>query len=247
MSYSKYLVCLDGGHGENTGGKRTPTMPDGSVIKENQFNDDVIALMKKHLEYLGFTVLDVAPETNDTSLSTRISRANARYKSFSLTTAIYVSIHYDAYTGSFDSCKGGNSIFYYPGSIKGKKLATAIYKYLVQGTEQASRGVKTANYYVLRKTAMPAVLSENGFMDVLAEAKLMLNEDFQKEVSNEHVKGICKYFGLTYKAYSSSGTTSTSSSSTYKVQAGSFASKTNAKNLVRELKKDGYSAFYYKD
>nr|WP_305078616.1 hypothetical protein [Pseudalkalibacillus hwajinpoensis] len=46
---------------------------------------------------------------------------------------------------------------------------------------------------------MIAVLTENGYMDNKFEALLMLDKDFQKEVAIEHAKGICDYYGVTYK------------------------------------------------
>jgi N-acetylmuramoyl-L-alanine amidase len=46
---------------------------------------------------------------------------------------------------------------------------------------------------------MIAILSENGYMDSKFEALLMLDKDFQKEVAIEHAKGICDYYGVTYK------------------------------------------------
>ena len=46
---------------------------------------------------------------------------------------------------------------------------------------------------------MPTILSENGFMDNKREALLMIDESFQKEVAKEHVQGICRYFGVTFK------------------------------------------------
>ena len=45
---------------------------------------------------------------------------------------------------------------------------------------------------------MPAVLTENGFMDNEREALLMLNPSFQNEVATEHTKGICSYFGIPF-------------------------------------------------
>ena len=45
---------------------------------------------------------------------------------------------------------------------------------------------------------MPAILSENGFMDNKREAILMTNPHFQLEVAQEHAKGICKYFDVKY-------------------------------------------------
>ena len=52
--------------------------------------------------------------------------------------------------------------------------------------------------YVLRNTKMPAILTESGFMDNMAEAKYMLDPEFQKADAEATCKGVCKTFGVTY-------------------------------------------------
>lgn len=188
------IVALDDGHGIGTPGKRTPTMLNGRVIQENEFNRAVVRYLDEELKRCGFGTLLVSPGDSDTPLQDRVNIANrARANAF-------ISIHFDALNGVFDNKKGGHTVFYNTGSASGKKLAECIDKHLDKGTQQADRGVKEANFYVLRKTTMPAILSENGFMDMLYEAELMLKESFQREVAREHAMGICEYFGVPYVA-----------------------------------------------
>jgi hypothetical protein len=71
---------------------------------------------------------------------------------------------------------------------------------LKKGTKQINRGIVEQNLHVTRETVMPAILTENGFMDNAAEANLMLDKKFQSEVAVEHAKGICKYMGIPYVA-----------------------------------------------
>lgn len=183
-------MAIDDGHGANTPGKRTPIIPElGRSIRENEFNKAVAYYLDQELKACGFKTLLVAPTDEDTPLSTRTNRANAAKAD------IYVSIHYNAGGGS------GVETYHYPSSAKGRKLAQCIHEYVIQGTPQKNRGIKTANFHVLRETKMPAVLIEYGFMDdpSLKEARLMLNKDFQKECARETAQGICKYFGVPYK------------------------------------------------
>lgn len=189
---SDYLVALDDGHGIQTAGKRTPIIPElGRYIPENEFNRAVVKLMDKLLKDIGFRTLLVAPTDDDTTLKARTDLANAQKAD------IYISIHYDAMGSTWGTAEG-HSIFVYPGSTTSKKLAESIAEFLKQGTSQKWRGIKEQNFHVLRETKMPSILSENGFMDNPREARLMIDTDFQKEVATEHVKGICKYFGVTY-------------------------------------------------
>jgi len=195
----KYLVALDDGHGMDTPGKRTPVFPEGSGLKsetgnymhENEFNRAVVAKCKVHLERCGINVLLVAPTDADTPLQERTNLANSKGAD------IYVSVHANASTGTWGSAKGVET-YHYPGSTKGKKLAEAIHKRLIGGTKQVDRGVKEANYHVLRETKMPACLIEAAFMDNLEEAKLLLSDAFRIECAEEIARGICDYLGVSY-------------------------------------------------
>ncbi len=241
-----YLIALDDGHGMETAGKRTPQISElgGRVIKENEFNRAVVEYLDIELQRCGFKTLLVAPTDENTSLAVRVLLAN------NSNADAYVSIHYDAYDGKFDDYDpSGNSIFHYPTSAKGKELATCIYNYLQQGTQQVKRGVKSADFYVLRKTNMVAVLSENGFMDNKEEALLMIDVDFQKEVAREHAKGLCDYFKVPYIAESVDDDTEddakydTETSTLYRVQVGAYSIKTNAENMLAKLKEAGFDGF----
>ena len=189
-----YLVALDDGHGMETAGKRTPFIPElGRFVRENEFNRAVVKLLEKELHRCGFKTLLVAPTDKDTPLKARTDLANRKKAD------IYVSIHYNAFDGKFDGRDPeGLSVHVYPGSKSGRKLGEAVLKYLKTGTPQRNRGIKESNFHVLREANMPAMLSENGFMDNKKEAMRMLDPAFQKEVAVEHAKGICDYFGVKY-------------------------------------------------
>ena len=190
----KKLVAISDGHEMTTSGKRTPPITElnGYQIRENEFNKAVALILEQELLRCGFNVLNVSSTDND-SLEERVQRANNSKAD------IFVAIHYNAFDGSFDDYDPeGIEVHVYGLGGEAEKLAKCIIEELVQGTEQKNRGVKVNNFYVLRETKMPAVLSENGFMDNKREALLMLNSVFQNEVAKEHARGICKYFGVEY-------------------------------------------------
>lgn len=186
------LVALDDGHGINTSGKRTPSMPDGTIIHENQFNAPTMGFCAVALQRCGVQTIFTAPEDADIPLSTRVRRANDAKAD------IFVSFHYNAYRGKWDQTAGGVQTCYQPGSAKGQKLAGCVHKYLVLGTPQVNRGIVPLNLYVTRETSMPAVLIEAGFMDVHKEATLMLDKAFQKETGEQAAMGICEFLGVQY-------------------------------------------------
>ncbi|MFZ5352731.1 MAG: N-acetylmuramoyl-L-alanine amidase family protein [Bacillota bacterium] len=204
-----YVPCIifDDGHGENTSGKQTPTFSDGTSIKENCFNKPVTNMMMEIAIEMGFEVFHDSPEDNDVSLKVRTDRANMKFAQLKKKypniapekLAILISTHFNAQDDSWGGTTGGIETYFYPGSKSGERLASCIQKYLIQGTPQRNRGVKSANFHMLRESHMPAALIENGFMDHEIEAKLMVSRDYQAEVASETMKGICDYFGVPYE------------------------------------------------
>lgn len=232
------LIALDDGHGMTTAGKRTPNIPElGRFIHENEFNRAVVGYLDKELKRCGFATLMVAPGDGDTSLSARTNLANAKNAD------AFISIHYNAFDGKFDgNDPEGLSVHVYPGSVSGRKLGEAVLKYLKQGTSQKNRGIVESNFHIVRESNMPAILSENGFMDNKREALLMVNVDFQKEVAMEHAQGVCDYFNVKYVAEVEASPGS-SSGVLYRVQTGAFSVRANADALLADVRSEGFDTY----
>ncbi|WJE49345.1 N-acetylmuramoyl-L-alanine amidase [Peribacillus frigoritolerans] len=60
-------------------------------------------------------------------------------------------------------------------------------------------GQKKANFYVLRKMNMPAILTENGFIDNGQDSALMKDSSWIQKVAQRHVNGLIKTFNLKCK------------------------------------------------
>ena len=210
----KYLIALDDGHGMETPGKRTPKLLEdlyidgklvrkkGEVIKENEFNREVVKYLEQALKRCGFDVLLVAPTDEDPSLQVRVNRAN------SANADAYISKHYNAVGDQWQTrVKGLITLINSNHQAKTKELASNIHEELWKLHEHhncTNYGVRSDvsflgyNLYVLKNTKMPAILTESGFMDNLLEAKDMLNPVFQRADAEATCKGICKSFGITY-------------------------------------------------
>ena len=210
----KYLIALDDGHGMETAGKRTPPLKEdlyidgklvrkkGEVIKENEFNRAVVKYLEKALKRCGFDVLIVAPTDVDTSLQTRVSRANAANAD------AYVSKHYNSLGEKWQTkAKGVVTIIHYISQAKTKVLAKNVQDELWKlhkDHDCINYGVRTDmdisgfSLYVLKNTKMPAILTESGFMDNMTEAVCMLDPEFQKNDAEATCKGICKTFDVKY-------------------------------------------------
>jgi N-acetylmuramoyl-L-alanine amidase len=191
-----YLIGLDDGHGMETAGKRTPAIPelDGRVIRENEFNRAVTNELKNTLERCGFRTMFTAPETSDTSLATRVSRAN------NAGCDVLISNHYNANTANFATNTASGFEVLAGSSSASHKLSQCIVDELGKGTSQKNRGVKDGSWLYLNRCNMPLALVEYGFMDDKREAMLMIDPAFVKECAEDVTRGVCKYFGVAYKA-----------------------------------------------
>ncbi len=72
-------------------------------------------------------------------------------------------------------------------------LANQIQLNLVAGSKSIDRGVKQANFYVLRGAFMPAVLIELGFLSNLAEEALLGNDEYQDRLARTIFEGIKRF------------------------------------------------------
>jgi len=187
------LIALCDGHGMETPGKRTPTLPDGTFMHENDFNRAVVAKLDVHLKRCGFNTLLVAAGDTDVPLKTRTDAANNANADF------YISVHANAIgAGEWNGTRGIETFHYSQASEVCKKAAAIIHRYLISGTKLPDRGVKSADFHVLRETKMPAVLAECAFMTNHEDANLLLTDAYRSECAEELARGLCEYFGFSF-------------------------------------------------
>lgn len=187
-------IAIDDGHGMETAGKRTPAFSDGSVMRENEFNRAVVSYLHDELIRNGFSVVLTAPEDCDTSLSTRVDRANDAHADY------FVSVHANAFGNGWNDANGVESFVHALNDAKTTSLARCVQHELVRETGLRDRGVKeNPTLYVLRKTTMPAVLCECGFMTNVIEAKLLKSDAYRKKCAVAICRGICSYTGKVYQ------------------------------------------------
>jgi len=189
-------IAIDDGHGMETAGKRTPSFSDGTVMKENEFNSAVAEYLAMALQKNGFAVIKVAPEQTDTSLQTRVRRANDSKAD------AYISIHANAYGSDWNQANGVESLIYSKviGGSLTDRFAHSIHKNLVSACGLKDRGIKKSDdLYVLRTTKMHAILVECGFMTNRKEAELLCSDTYRQKVADGLCKGICEFYGKTFE------------------------------------------------
>lgn len=229
-------VMLDAGHGYNTSGKRSP---DG--MREYEFNRAVANYARSLLQgYQNVTVYFAHSDDRDVPLQERTNRAN------SLNVDVYISIHANAYgSGGWTSPSGIETYVFTSRPPIATQLAQKMQRNLVASTGLPDRGVKTADFHVLRATKMEAVLAECGFMTNQNDIKLLRSEEYRRTVAEAIVKAVADQFNL--KRKNTSSPNPPNPSGLYKVQAGAFNEKKNADDLAARLRKDGYSPYVFQE
>lgn len=190
VPHSNFLWLFDNGHGGiingeyQTKGKRSPIWPDGEQLFEGEFNRAIVKRLVKMCEEEGIRYVNLVPEDKDIPLKERVERANKEYAKDK--TCVYVSIHANAGGGS------GYEVFSSPGLTKSDNIAKVFhdeFKREFDGVRM--RGVKEAKFYVLRCTKMPAVLTENFFMDTYTPDFLYLYSQVGRDrIAKAHFEAI---------------------------------------------------------
>ena len=174
------FVILDNGHGNNTVGKRSPKLDDGRQLFEYKWCREVVDGISRKLVEKGIKHSVLVPEIHDIPLSTRVQRANKLYYEYKAKgyAVVLISVHVNA-SGLGTKWMNANywSAWTTKGQTKGDILADSIYV----GAEKVFEPLELriakdlsdkdadleSNFYILKNTAMPAVLTENFFMDSL--------------------------------------------------------------------------------
>ncbi len=196
---ARYLWCLDNGHGKLTSGKRSPVFSlNGEDVQffEYEFNRDIVKRITEVLDEKGVKYFITVPEINvDNFLKERVDRANEKASELP---KIFVSIHSNAAPTAPgrdwapDSVRGIET-WYYHNSNRGRKIASVFHQHLIDNTGWKNRHLKSRpekQFYVLRKTKMPAILTENGFYNNKEEVKLLMTDKIRQSIADAHIAAI---------------------------------------------------------
>jgi N-acetylmuramoyl-L-alanine amidase len=180
VSASSKKIAIDPGHGGTDPGAVGPT-----GLKEKDVNLQIALKLKAKLEAQGHTVVMTRDKDETVSLEDRVKKANEANAD------IFVSTHCNA---AENPNAKGTETYRYPGSLKGKKLATEVQKELVNALETDDRGVKEGTYYVLKHTKMPAILAEVAFISNPGEEEMLKTDETREKAAQAMKKGIDTYF-----------------------------------------------------
>lgn len=179
-------VILINGHGGikdgvyQTAGKRSPKWPDGRQLFEGDFNRKVVNKLVEMCKAHGIDCVNLVPELEDISRTTRIRRANAIF--MKRKDSIVIEIHANGGGGT------GFEVFTTVGRTKSDPLA----EIMIDSMEKTLRPFKLRadnsdgdrdkerNFDIIRGVYCPAFLIETAFMDTYEpDCRMMLDDPHQ--------------------------------------------------------------------
>src|SRR5213593_803435 len=171
---SSTAVVIDAGHGGfDRGG-----IP-GQKIPEKEMTLDVARRLKSVLTANGYRVVMTRESDVFVPLPSRVAIANS-YRN-----AIFVCIHFNS--ANRMGAGGIETYFYGRDSLP---LASAIHYYVAGGAPSSNRGVRRRGFYVLRKTTVPAVLVECGFLTNPTEGEYVQTASYRQKLAEEIAAGV---------------------------------------------------------
>lgn len=189
---NRLCVMIDAGHGGMDPGK---VGINGALEKD--INLKIAKALKKYLEAEDIEVV-MTRESDDglydaDASNKKVQDMKRRVELIdTVKPAITVSIHQNSYPEEYVY---GAQVFFYSGSAEGRTLAEIIQTQLVDKVDPQNKRKVKANdsYYLLKKTGIPIVIVECGFLSNSAEAEKLCDEEYQERVAWAIHMGIMQY------------------------------------------------------
>lgn len=176
-------IIVDAGHG---GWDPGAVGVKGST--EKQINLRVAQSLRNCLiEYGGATVEMTRVDDRYVSLQSRTAKANASQADS------FISVHHN---GSVNRAHNGTAV--YSGtnaSPQSRELRNKVQKSLLKMTGLQDLGANSANYHVLRRTTMPAILTEASFITNPQEEKRLRDPEYLWREAYYIYRGIIDHMG----------------------------------------------------
>lgn len=191
---SKMLFLLDPGHGIDTPGKRSPgkkTAGDFGIF-EWEFNRDVVKRIEEIAWSRGVQAVDIVVQNESVPLRERVRRANEINETHR---CAFISVHANA-SGKGWSMARGFRVFQRPSASEATSALSATIRHKMKDwipewrRHSASR---EANFFVLKKATMPAVLTENGFMTNRFDCEILMSSLGRDRIAKAHISAMMQY------------------------------------------------------
>ena len=192
------LILIDNGHGHNTPGKRSP---DGKFL-EYAYNREIATRIVADLTDRDYNAQLLVPEPEDIPLTERVRRINAHCNTIGKSNVILISIHVNAAgNGTKWLNATGWSCYTSKGQTTSDRIAECFYEAAKKNFPD--RRIRTdysdndpdweENFYILRHSLCPAILTENFFMDNPQDLDYLQSKAGKQAIIDTHVEAITEY------------------------------------------------------
>lgn len=235
-----FKIALTAGHYKYTSGKRCLKSLDKNETREWVLNDRIADKIEKLLKsYEGYSLIRTDDTTGEKAISNtaRITAAN------NFGADIYISIHHNA---GINGGKGGGIVAYTYTKVSDatKAWQKELYNALIKHTGlkgNRAQPLASANLEECRKTSMPAVLLELGFMDSKTDTPIILTDEYATKCAEAIVEVLVKRGNLVKKPENNTIKT------LYRVQVGAYSDRANAEVVQKKLKVAGFESIIKED
>ena len=188
-------VVIDAGHGGIDPGKVGI-----NDALEKDINLEIALKVKKYLEQQDINVIMTREtdgglyEENDTNKKVRDMK-NRLSIIEEAEPELAVSIHQNSYP---EESVSGMQVFYYQDSAEGAKAALMMQQTMIENLKpQKEREAKeNGTYYLLKKTSVPIIIVECGFLSNSTEAELLTKSSYQEKCAWAIQLGILRYLNM---------------------------------------------------
>ncbi|NEO02403.1 MAG: N-acetylmuramoyl-L-alanine amidase, partial [Moorea sp. SIO3I7] len=174
----RLVVVIDAGHG----GKDPGAIGLGG-IQEKDVNLSISRQVEALLEKQGIQVVMTRSDDRFISLNGRVQVAERTDAD------LFVSIHANAIGGKRPDVNGLETYYY----STGQSLAQTIHYTILRSVDVSDRRTRRARFYVLRKTSMPAVLVEVGFLTGYEDSAKLKTAAYRSQMARAIARGILLY------------------------------------------------------
>ena len=188
-------IILDNGHAKKTAGKCSPD----KSFYEWKFNREIAIALEQKLKSEGYSVHRIVTEDiEDIPLSERVKRANNICDKYGAKNCIFISIHANASGNNWSNASGSCVFVAKQSSQLSKELAQLFYAEVTQAGFAGNRCVPQQkywmeNFYVIKNTKCPAILTENLFYTNKADLAILQTSEGKAKIVAMHEKAIKNY------------------------------------------------------
>ena len=176
LASAQRTIVVDAGHGGHDRGG-VPYQR----IGEKGMTLDVSLRLRQVLQARGYRVIMTRTSDVFVPLGTRVAIANSNRG------ATFVSVHFNSSRRA-----GANGVETYYYRSDSASLAASIHRNVVAGAPTENRGIRRRGFFVLRRTRVPSVLVECGFLTNPAEGRLAQSASYRQQLAERIARGIAR-------------------------------------------------------